>query len=239
MAYQETLVTDTLDAGRIKHNANFVELYSTTLVSVTGATSLTSAAFGKMHVLTGTSADYTVDMPTAVGNTGGTIAIKGANALTVYVTIQGVSGQTIDEYASIKIGSGGVLILVSDGTNWIILYEVGSWINYTPVYTGFSANPTSTLTQYFKQGKMCTVKVTSFASGTSNATTFTITLPFNASHITMGMCEVAIDNSAVHLGVIATRAASNIADIYDEVIFGAWVASGNKRASFTLTYRIA
>lgn len=55
---------------------------------------------------------------------------------------------------------------------------IESWANWTPSYTGFSANPTLITRWYSIGGKTAFVTIAETSSGTSNATTFTITLPF-------------------------------------------------------------
>lgn len=241
MAYQETLVTDTLDAGRVKFNANFVELYTLSTVSVTGAVSLTSTAMGKIHVCTGTSADYTVDLPTAVGNSG-VIIFKGAAALTKVVTIAGSSGQTIDGETDRKIASTGMIAVMSDGANWVVVNEVGSWIPYTTVLGGYSADPTIAKSSYFRTGKMCNYHFATLASGTSNATTKTIQLPFNTiTSNVIGLTLANINNGTIGTtpGLVISRAGSNIADVYRDLALAVWTASGGSRFSFNITFPIA
>lgn len=240
MAYQETLVSDTLNEGRIKINANILELYSLSTVSVTGAISLDATALNKIHLCLGTSADYTVDLPTAVGNLG-LIIFKGINALTKVVTIAGISAQTIDGEANRKISSCGMIALMSDGSNWIVVGEVGSWITYTPTFTGFSVNPTLDRAVYFRIGKMVEVQVHASASGTSNATTKTITLPFVGSGAAQaGLTSNTINDSvsASSPGSVVLRANSDIADVYRNTASLAWTASGNCRFHFNFNYVI-
>lgn len=228
---------------RTKINDQFTELYGLAVTTITGATSLDAGDLGATHVLTGTSADYTVDLPTAVGNSGTSIAFKGSSALTKVVTIAGSSGQTIDGEASRKISTSGLIILMSDGSNWIVMNEVGSWIPYTPVLAGFSADPTFTRTDYFRVGKLCTLRIISLASGTSNATTKTITAPFNAAEVCHGICQIVINNTTVATtpGLCATTASSNVINVYrnNDVGTTAWTASGGCRYNLNLTYRIA
>lgn len=241
MAYQETLVTDTLDAGRVKFNANFVEVYTLSTVSVTGAVSLTSTALGKIHICTGTAADYTVDLPTAVGNSG-VIIFKGAAALTKVVTIAGSSGQTIDGETDRKIASTGMIAVMSDGANWVVVNEVGSWIPYTPTLAGYSADPTIARSAYFREGKMIDYHFTTGSSGTSNATTKTITLPFNAAiGVVVGVTLANINNGTVTTtpGLVITRTGSNIADVYRDLALAVWTASGASRFSFHIQYPMA
>jgi hypothetical protein len=241
MAYQEIVATDTLDEGRGKINANALELFSFDQVSITGATSLTSTALGKIHVCTGTSADYTVDLPTAVGNEG-TIIIKGAAALTKVVTIQGTGGQTIDGYSDRKIAATGMVAVISDGANWVVVNEVGSWIPFTTVLAGYSADPTIAKSAYFTTGKWCNYHFATLASGTSNATTKTIQLPFNTvTANVIGFTLANINNGVAGTtpGLVISRAGSNIADVYRDLAAAVWTASGGSRFSFNIMFPIA
>lgn len=222
-------------------NTNFNELNLAAVNPIVAAESLTSDDLGKIHLLSGISSNYTVDLPTAVGNDTKILIFKGLYGLTKDVTLQGVSGQLIDTEANRKLTSGGSITLMSDGAHWIVINEVGSWVSYTPVWTGFSADPTLQGAKYFRQGKICTVKVICATSGTSNATTTTITLPFNSLLLTIGVLHGVANNGSlltVH-GRIDTRAASNVADLYTSAGAAAWTSSSTKRGSFVLTYELA
>lgn len=68
-----------------------------------------------------TSGTFTVTLPTAASQTGKSIKIK--NSGTGVITIATTSSQTIDGLATtvIKMGTfGDILIVTSDGTNWIV-----------------------------------------------------------------------------------------------------------------------
>ena len=125
---QQDLVIGVADAGGgdnpftafTKIQENFTDLYGGTFVSVTGAVTLDATAFGKMHIVTGTSADYTVDLPTAVGNGGKSIGFVCSSALTKLVTIDANSTETIEGDLVKKIWAKETLVLVSDNTNWIV-----------------------------------------------------------------------------------------------------------------------
>jgi hypothetical protein len=238
MAYQEVLGADSLNVGRVKINDNVTELYGIPTASITGAVSLSASALGKVHICTGTSSDYTVDLPTAVGNTGDTIAIKGAAALTKIVTVAGVSGQTIDAEANRKIASGGLFVLVSDGTNWILVNEIGSWIAYTPVWTGFSADPTLLYSSYFREGKKCNIIITTSSSGTSNATTMTATLPFNAVAASINLC-IIVNNGTAAAGQARTGAGTNVLTFYATAALGAFTGSGSKSGNVQIAYMVS
>lgn len=68
-----------------------------TPVPITGATVLTSSAFFKAHVCTGTSADYTVTLPTpASADVGKLLAFRMGNGLTKLVTLDAGATRSID-----------------------------------------------------------------------------------------------------------------------------------------------
>ncbi len=86
-----------------------------TEVSVTGAT---TAVISKMHVCSGTSADYTVTLPAASGNAGKLIGFRMAAGLTKLVTLDGNSTETIDGTTTRIMWAGEAAILLCDGSNW-------------------------------------------------------------------------------------------------------------------------
>src|SRR5688572_31735843 len=115
--------------------------------------------------------------------------------------------------------------------------SIGQWQNWTPTYTGFSVNPTGGTTRYTLNGKMCTIWHQQGA-GTSNATTFTFTLPFAAAGTNVSN-PVVVDNSTQQTGRIQTSAASNICTVFATAAAGAFTASGNKNCQISgWTYEI-
>lgn len=88
-----------------------------TEVSVTGDTTLTSDAFGKLHVCSGTSANYTVVLPPTAGNAGRKIGFEMDPGLTKLVTLDGNASELIDnaltramweqEVAWLKVNAAG------------------------------------------------------------------------------------------------------------------------------------
>lgn len=117
------------------------------------------------------------------------------------------------------------------------------WIAWVPTWTGFSVDPTGVVARYILIGKTCHIYMIPSGSGTSNAGTITMTLPFAAANtgIQIGTNVVIINNgtSVAVNGRIDSRVNSNIADIYRDLIATAFTASGAKRASLTYTYEIA
>lgn len=229
---------DTLPGGKDKINANFIDLYTISQVPISGATSLSSSAFGKIHICTGTGSDYTVDLPTAVGNAGEMVAIKGASALTKVVTVVGVSGQTIDGEANRKLSSGGLFVLISDGVNWVLVNEIGSWIPYTPVWTGFSADPTLVYAGYFREGKKCQVVIGVSTSGTSSAgapgTFMTATAPFTSAFSTINT-TIIVNNGVAALGRVQAGTGTNILTFFATAAAGAFTSGGNKSGSVNIS----
>lgn len=101
-------------------DASLVVDYSaiTSAVSVTGATTLGSSAFGKLHQCSGTSADYTVTLPAVSGNAGKIIGFQMSTALTKLVTLDGNGSETIDGATTRVMWAGETAILYCDGTSW-------------------------------------------------------------------------------------------------------------------------
>lgn len=88
-------------------------------VSVTGATTLTSSAFGRMHHCTGTSADYPVTLPPVSGNSGKYIGFIMAAGLTRFVTLDGNASETIDGALTRVMWAQETALLYCDGSTWI------------------------------------------------------------------------------------------------------------------------
>lgn len=206
------------------------QVSTNTTVSIGGAISLDATAYGKLHLLSGTS--YTVDLPTAVGNSGKSIAFKGLVGLTGTVTIDGLTTETIDGETTRLMGSRGILVLQSDGTNWIVVHEVESWVSYTPTVTGFSADPTMDQKDS-RSGNRVTMRV-SMTGGTSNATTFTMTMRYT-SKVTIQHSVLVFNAGAAALGNARLVAGSNVVTFF---VSGstAFTASGTKNCSCQITF---
>lgn len=102
-------------------NFNSLRLFPT-VVPVTTDTTLTSSAFFKEHVCSGTTANYTVKLPSVTGQAG-VIAFRMSGALTKLVTIQRSDSDTgstglIDGVASRVMRDGEWVLLYTDGATW-------------------------------------------------------------------------------------------------------------------------
>jgi hypothetical protein len=93
------------------------------VVNLVSASTLTSAAFGKLHFITGTSANFTTTLPTPGGNAGklmGFVVGKPANASKLY-TLTTPAGVIGSRNASIIMWAGESVLLSSNGVDWQIL----------------------------------------------------------------------------------------------------------------------
>jgi hypothetical protein len=88
------------------------------VVSITGTTTLTSTAFGKLHQCSGTSANYAVTLPAASGNAGKIISFQMVSGLTKLVTITGNGSETIDGSNTRIMWANETAVLYCDGTSW-------------------------------------------------------------------------------------------------------------------------
>ena len=84
-------------------------------IAVSGAT---AATIGRMHVCSGTTADYTITLPAAAGNAGKLIGFRMASALTKLVTLDGNAAEKIDNVLTRIMWAGESAILLCDGANW-------------------------------------------------------------------------------------------------------------------------
>lgn len=118
--------------------------------------------------------------------------------------------------------------------------SIGKYTTWIPSFTGFSADPTSVVAEYSVNGNMCHV-VVSMVAGTSNATTFTLTLPFNAATTTNTLTQLVTDNGANQSapGACVVNSGSNILSIFRTTALAAFTASGGKACRLNFVYRIA
>jgi hypothetical protein len=121
------------------------------------------------------------------------------------------------------------------------------WFNWTPTFTGFSTPPSAT--QFFRfriSGHACTLAFDTGSGSTSNAATFTMTIPVTAATVAAwtanweAVLMVMYDN-----GVLLTTSGrgtitegGTTVDFYSNSGNGAWTAANGKRARSMLTYEI-
>jgi hypothetical protein len=117
--------------------------------------------------------------------------------------------------------------------------------NWTPVYTGFSADPTATVSRFWIIGKNCYFEHNEGTDGTSNADTFRITIPIVAATLANppwgGMCAYAVDNTVALTTPArwAIASAGTYIGISKDAASALWTTSGGKRARVSGWYAIA
>lgn len=117
----------------------------------------------------------------------------------------------------------------------------GIWQPWTTTYTGFSANPgiaTNNLRRWCQVGQLITIEVRHDTNGTSNATTFTMTLPTKPRNISLACCGGAADNGVTQT-VIATAsctAASTTLTLRKDAAAAAWTNANGKSANVQMVY---
>lgn len=113
----------------------------------------------------------------------------------------------------------------------------GTWI---PSFTGFSADPTDIVANYILVGNLCTVEI-GMTGGTSNATTFTMTLPFAANATIIHTMGGGVDNGVQITTTprMDTVAGSNIGTCYKTAsTSGTWTAANGKAIRGSFSYII-
>lgn len=125
-----------------------------TEVSITGTATLTSSAFGKIHVCSGTASDYTVTLPAASGNAGQMIHFRMSGALTKLVTLDGNASETIDGSTTRVMWANETATLMCDGSNWVKV-----WGKTIPMIAAQRASTS--------QGSIATATITKLTLGTS------------------------------------------------------------------------
>lgn len=109
--------------------------------------------------------------------------------------------------------------------------------NFSPVYTGFSADPSGGACKFSVVGGLCTF-VHTRAAGTSNATGFTITMPIQSSMQTIGLAQVRNNGALVSTPGALEAETSGTMDVFLNTSGGNFTNANGKNASFSITYPI-
>ena len=168
----------------------------------------------------------------------------------VWYDVTGVAGETLrfDNNGQIQDSpilwgdiSGNIQAqndLKNEFSNYVAL---NTWVDYsnTTTITGFSSVTTKKV-QYIILGNVRIVHYQII--GTSNATTFTFTLPFSGSSFADQFFVGHAVNNTTTQNIVTARitASSSTVDLFlgNNVTTNAWTASGTKRAEGTLTIAI-
>ncbi len=235
----------------------------TTILTVTGATNITLPTTGTLATTAlsggGTNASLTASNGGIVYSTATALAILSGTATAGQLLLSGSSTtpswstttypstnaiNTIPYASSANvigvITAAANSVLTSNGSNVPSLTTTRT-TSYSPTIAGFSVDPSTIVSRYFLIGKKCTVIINT-NNGTSNATTFTITAPFtsvNNANQDAYVVGVGVNNGADVLSIATLPANSNVITLYNGLKNGAWDNTGNKGASFELTFEVA
>jgi len=113
-------------------------------------------------------------------------------------------------------------------------YEENRWYSYTTKWGGFSVDPTGTW-KYLHRGTVGMVKHADASGGTSNATSFTWSLPFTAksgaNNAAGGPCFVTDNGSnSTTLGHYTLPNSGVTVNVYRQFFQTGWTGSGSKEA---------
>ncbi len=115
------------------------------------------------------------------------------------------------------------------------------WLDYAPVYTGFSSAPSAGRTIYCISQNKVFLQISPQNAGTSNAITFTVTTPFSSKDIS-GIFSHCFgrgqDNGSEIIAVSELLHNDSTISIYKNLYNGAFTNSGTKFARISLFYEI-
>lgn len=110
------------------------------------------------------------------------------------------------------------------------------WFNYTPVFSGFSGDPTVVTSKFSISGRTCRVIHAESADGTSSTTGFSITLPVKpVDNVTLPLGTTRDNSANQPLGIIQLLNGNGTASLFKSG-GSVWTASLGKRAHFEIFY---
>ncbi len=217
-------------------NGNIIEVYNS-IPSAVNYIGITNASTGGFPALDSNGTDSAVPFNLQTKNsnfyftdTTHTIApaIRLYNAASTHFTgFKAATAQSTDLTLVVPATDGTAQApLVTDGSGTLSFN--GIYTNFTPAVTGFSGTPTVSVARAYKLGTTCFIQIS--ISGTSNAVTFTFSLPFVAATTIAFTVGRAIDNNTF----VATpvygilNASSNICTFAINDNANGWTASNTK-----------
>lgn len=111
-----------------------------------------------------------------------------------------------------------------------------SWTSYSATIGGFTGTPTQTI-KYFRLGKIVFMSI--YITGTSNATTFTVSLPVQAAtNMQNEFAFKATDNGTLQSspGMVEVNGSDTSISFYKTFNAGSWTNSGTKACSAFIIY---
>lgn len=98
--------------------AGTADMLSPLVAAEVSVTAAATATIDRMHVCSGTTADYTLTLPAASGNAGRFVGVRMAPGLTRWVTIDGNASELIDGALTRMMWATESAILFCDGAGW-------------------------------------------------------------------------------------------------------------------------
>jgi hypothetical protein len=157
------------------------------------------------------------------------------------------SGSIIYQYV---IESSGSVVIVSGGSDYVVPNEtitnnyyshvetpIGfpQWFNWNPIFEGFSSDPVGTH-KFHISGRLFSFIIYE-TSGSSDASSFKISLPLNST-TNCGFPFQAIDNNAAMANPGLCEITGSTISLYSTFNGGGWTTSGSKFARITGSYSI-
>lgn len=126
----------------------------------------------------------------------------------------------------------------ANGTDLATIAAPTQWLTWAPAAQGFTGAVNVSVARYQQLGKTVICRLET--DGTSNATTFTFTLPTNAKSNGRAAIVSVQDNGGTYLpGLISTTAGSNVASVIKDLAGDAFTASGGKSVDGLFVYEAA
>lgn len=197
-------------------------------------------------VITGTQCVSNGQSATAGATSNSGIYVGGGDVVVTGTMLKGsdyglyINSDTVSASGNRLSGTTSALGAGVTLTNSIVDSSRGAdvWSTWAPTVGGFTGTPT-TVARYKRAGRVCTIFVS--ITGTSNATTFTFTLPFAAeSAVTMLDARIADAGATASTpGQLALTAASSTATVTRDGAGTAWTSSGTKTLyGYSFTYEV-
>lgn len=169
--------------------------------------------------------------------------IKLANSGAKYFSVMAASYSAGSGLTTLAITGGSDYALANSSITAVNYSLVANpqgfpqWFNWSPSFTGFSVNPAGTH-NFSVSGRTVTVNIYE-TSGTSNATTLTISLPI-APADNQWIVIIPYDNGALQSnpGLLVLAAGNATANAYKTLLVGAWTNIGSKYIYGSFSYRI-
>jgi hypothetical protein len=116
-----SIVAGAITATATSSSSDYLAILASSEVAVT---TTATATISRQHLISGTTADYTVTLPAAAGNAGKFISFRISDAATRRFTISGNASELINGQNTRIMWAGESAVLYCDGSGWLKLFGV-------------------------------------------------------------------------------------------------------------------